>query len=355
MKQEIHINEISEDFLITSYNNVLIFTSNGHVQRGNIDKLVNTFKIQKFTLETLFPFPTLNHIRSIREKHHKNKFDLIISLGGGSIIDVAKSLSVLLVNEFIFNNLFNSKNIGQIKEIENVEFIKHLAIPTTSGSGAEATSFATIWDFELKQKYSLENISIMPSEVLLDSSFLLSLNYENTLYPGLDAICHSIDTLLNKFSTKQSISYSINSLETFNCYFFDLLQNLKSYKLREKIHYASYLGGCSININKTSITHALSYPLTLNYNVPHGLACAILIKPVFDEYFEMLENEESFKIISELVENMEKLDLVTNFKSYTKKIDTNIYNKEFINQRLNNFKYSMDDLSISRIIEKINL
>lgn len=355
MKQKLHINEIKEEFQLPSFKNVLILTSNGHVERGNIEKLINTYKVQKFTLETLHPFPTINHIRAIREKHYKKNFDLIISLGGGSVIDVAKSLSVLLINEYIFNNLFNSKNVSEIREIENIEFIKHLAIPTTSGSGAEATSFATIWDFELKQKYSLENISIMPSDVLLDSSFLLSLNYENTLHPGLDAICHSFDSLVNKFSTKQSIKYSINSLETFNCYFFDLLQNLNSYELREKIHYASYQGGCSININKTSITHALSYPLTLNYNVPHGLACAVFIKPVFDEYYEKLENEESFKILSELVENTEKLDLISNLKTYTKHINSNIYNKESINQRIDNFKYELDSLSLSRIIEKVNL
>lgn len=355
MKQELHINEIKEEFQLPSFKNVLIFTSNGHVKRGNIDKLVTTYKIQKFTLEVLNPFPTINQIRSIREKHYKKNFDLIISLGGGSVIDVAKSLSVLLVNEYIFNNLFNSKNILEIKEIENLEFIKHLAIPTTSGSGAEATSFATIWDFESKQKYSLENSSTMPSDVLLDSSFLLSLNYENTLYPGLDAICHSFDSIMNKFSTKQSIKFSINSLETFNCYFLDLLQNLNSFELREKIHYASYQGGCSININKTSITHALSYPLTLNYHVPHGLACALFIKPVFDEYYEKLDNEECFKILSELVEKIEKLDLISNLKTYTKKINSNIYNKESINQRIDNFKYGLDGLSLSRIIENVIL
>ena len=148
MKQELHINQIKEEFQLPSFSNVLIFTSNGHVERGSIEKLVNTYRIQKFTLETLNPFPTINHIKSICEKHHNKNFDLIISLGGGSVIDVAKSLSVLLINDHIFNNFFNSKNIGEIKEIENLESIKHLAIPTTSGSGAEATSFATIWDFD---------------------------------------------------------------------------------------------------------------------------------------------------------------------------------------------------------------
>lgn len=355
MKQKVYIKEIKKEFQFSSFKNVLIFTSYGHVERGNLDKLINTFKIQKFTLEKLNQLPTIKQIRSIHEKYHNNKFDLIISLGGGSVIDVAKSLSVLLKNEYIFYNLLNSKRIDEIKKLKNIESIKHLAIPTTSGSGAEATSFATIWDFKLKQKYSLENSSLMPSDVLLDSSFLLSLNYENTLYPGLDAICHSFDSLVNKFSTKQSIEYSINSLEAFNTHFFELLNNLNSYQLREKVHFASYQSGCSININKTSITHALSYPLTLNYNVPHGLACAVFIKPVFQEYYKMLKNEESFKKISEIVDNTEKLDLSSKLKKFTNQINRNIYNKDSINQRIINFKYGLDGESLLRIIENVIL
>ena len=355
MSQELHINEIKKELQISSFKNVLIFTSSGHVKRGNVEKLINTYKLQSFTVETLNPFPTVKNIQSICEKYFTKNFDLIISLGGGSVIDVAKSLSVLLINKDIFENLFNSVNMGEIKKIEKIESIKHLAIPTTSGSGAEATSFATIWDFKSKQKYSLEHNSIMPSDVLLDSSFLLSLNYENTLHPGLDAICHSFDSIVNKYNTEKSINFSINSLETFNNYFFDLLQNLNSNELRKKIHYASYQGGCSININKTSITHALSYPLTLNYNVPHGLACALFIKPVFSEFHDQLENEDCFTILHELVENTNKLNLVSKLKNYTQKIDSNIYNNESINQRIKNFKFELDNKSLFKIIESINL
>lgn len=351
MKQDLHIKKLNENFLIEKFNNVLIITTKGHIKRGNIEKLVENNKIKNFIVDSVNPFPTLNQIKYYQRKYSKKNFDLIISLGGGSVIDVAKIMSVILAEENNFK--FELNDFYNFNDIEFPKIIKHLAIPTTSGSGAEATSFATIWNFELKQKNSIENKSILPSDVLLDSTLLLTLNYENTLYSGLDALCHSVDTILNKYSNEKSYKLSFDAINIINDSFLDLLGNLNSNKLREEIHIASYKAGCAINFNKTSITHALSYPLTLNYYVPHGLACALFLEPIYEVFFENLKKESYFSVLKEIIKKVKKLDLEYKLKQYTCSIDKSLYNLELLNNRVENFKYKVDNKSLNYIISKL--
>lgn len=351
MKQDLHIKKLNDKILLEKFKKVLIITSEGHIKRGSIKKFVENNKIKNFIVDTVNPFPTLSQIKYYQKKYSKKNFDLIISLGGGSVIDVAKIMSVILEENNKFKLELN--DFYNFKDIDFPKIIKHIAIPTTSGSGAEATSFATIWNFELKQKYSIENKSILPSDVLLDSTLLLTLNYENTLYSGLDALCHSIDTILNKYSNENSLKLSLDAIHIINDYFFDLLTNLNSYNLREEIQIASYKAGCAINFNKTSITHALSYPLTLNYNVPHGLACALFLEPVYEVFSENLKKESFHSILIEIIKKVKKLDLENKLKQYTSTIDKSYYNIKQLNNRIENFKYAVDNKSLNNIISKL--
>ena len=187
---------------------ILFLTSEGHIKRRSIDKLQPFISTKEILISPVEPLPSFKSILNLVEEIKGKKFDFLISLGGGSVIDTSKTLSLLLGNEDQPWDLFNTENIGKIKDLKSLRNISHLAIPTTSGSGAEATSFSTIWNFEESTKYSLENSCLMPSFVLIDDIFLNTLNFENTLYPGLDALSHCFDTLLNVNNTPESIEFS---------------------------------------------------------------------------------------------------------------------------------------------------
>lgn len=333
---------------------ILFLTSEGHIKRRSIDKLQPFISTKELLISPVEPLPSFKSILNLVEEIKGKKFDFLISLGGGSVIDTSKTLSLLLGNEDQPWDLFNTENIGKIKDLKSLRNISHLAIPTTSGSGAEATSFSTIWNFEESTKYSLENSCLMPSFVLIDDIFLNTLNFENTLYPGLDALSHCFDTFLNVNNTPESIEFSKNAIKLFDTSFLELIRSLDNSKLRINIHKASYEAGKAININKTSITHALSYALTMKYNVPHGLACAIFIKPIFDLFNDKISKLYTFEYIEKIYEIVNSLDLNLELKKYTKKIDSDIYNLTTVADRLKNFMFNFQKSDIEIVLKKIN-
>lgn len=338
------LKEIKED--LKSKKSILIVTSPGNFKRKYPDEIMALSKSTNFEIVTVSGYPTVKNILDIVYKIRNKNFDLILSLGGGSPIDISKILSVILSNQ----DNFALDTIDDFRFINSqiiTSKIYHISIPTTSGSGAESTKFSTIWDYEKKIKLSAENPQMLPDKVYLYTKFLGSLNFENTLYPGLDAICHSFDSLFNKNKNDKSEIYALESLEIFKSSFNDLLQDPKNLNLRGKIHQASNLAGKSINITKTSITHALSYPLTLNYKVPHGLACAVFIIPILKIFENELNNILKNYDLSDIIKLIKDIDLETRLLKYTKVIDQKIYLHQNLNLRMENFveKINYDDIN----------
>lgn len=335
--------------------NILVLTSKGHQSRGSVVELINFFELSNFTIKNIEPNPTFSSINKLIDELSPNYYDMLISFGGGSVIDTTKALSIFLNNENLFKTYFNKEKINHVNKKNILQKIPHLAIPTTSGSGSEATSFASIWSFENKKKYSLENKVLLPEKVILDSNYLLSLNYKNTMFPGLDALSHCFDSFLNKNSTQESLDLAEKSVNSFCNYFLDLNQNLESEELRYHIHYASYLAGKAININKTSVTHALSYPLTLYLNIPHGLACGIFIAPITKLYYKELEKLKNSEPIFKTIELLNNIDLSNELKNYTKKINIDIYKNGISEDRLSNFRFKFNNNDLEFLIKEINL
>jgi alcohol dehydrogenase class IV len=106
------------------------------------------------------------------------------------------------------------------------EHIRLFAIPTTSGTGSEVTPFATMWDSKTQKKYSISTAFMYPETAILDASLTLTLPKKLTLYTGLDAISHSLESLWNKNKTDESQSFALKSLELANSSFLKLLEPL---------------------------------------------------------------------------------------------------------------------------------
>jgi len=203
--------------------------------------------------------------------HHK--CDLIIAIGGGSAIDMAKLI-----------NIFHSEN-GEISpfilanDLKN-KVVPFVAIPTTSGTGSEATHFAVV--YVKKKKYSVASRLLLPNLAIIDPTFTLSAAPDLTAVTGLDVFSQAIESYWSINSTAESRIYSKDAAKLAWNHLPSAV-NENNRKSKEIMSKASHLAGKAINIAKTTAPHALSYGFSTNLSLAHGHAVSLFL-PFFMDY-----------------------------------------------------------------------
>lgn len=187
----------------------------------------------------------------------------ILAIGGGSAMDVAKCIK-------LYSTLDSNNNYLEQDIIEND--IRLLAVPTTAGTGSEATKFAVIYYNNIKQ--SVSHDSCIPSVVLFDSSLLDSLPPYQKKSTVLDALCHAFESMWSVNSSNESKEYSKKAISIINKNFEQYL--LDNHNVNEEMLFASNLAGKAINITQTTAGHAMCYKLTSLYGISHGHAAALI-------------------------------------------------------------------------------
>jgi alcohol dehydrogenase class IV len=212
-------------------------------------------------------------------KHSLNKIEVIIALGGGKTIDFAKGL--------IYSNY------------SAVDFLYFIAIPTTAGSGSEATHFAVY--YEGCQKISIQRNNLLPTAVLHHSIFLKHLSSKQRATSAFDAIAQCIESIWSRNATNDSIKLAMEGL---NISWKNLTQHVIQIDndIDDLMLKAAYMSGKAIAITRTTGPHALSYFLTANYNIPHGQAVGLLL-PIFFLYNEIMIKKIEVKSIYEVLNN----------------------------------------------------
>lgn len=238
----------------------LLITSQGFSKRGLSAQIQNVLAKQLAgVVDEIAPNPQIKHLQSIKAK--LCDFDAIIALGGGSVIDSAKFLSVDSVFE---NDNFTIKS--QPKKL--------FAFATTSGTSSELTHWATVWDNDAFVKHSLSDEILYPKEAFYDANLTLSLPRQTTIYTALDALSHSFESIWNNNANPISTHYALMAIEIILRDLVELSQNLHSLQLRSNLMLASICAGLAFSNTQTALAHALSYPLTMRFGTPHGLACS---------------------------------------------------------------------------------
>ncbi|MDF1582774.1 MAG: phosphonoacetaldehyde reductase [Methyloprofundus sp.] len=199
--------------------------------------------------------------------------ELIIAIGGGSVIDMGK----------LVNSLSAQKNNNTIQIIKNSTLIKNkglpfIAIPTTAGTGSEATHFAVVYVDKIK--YSLAHQYILPDYAIVFPALTYKLPSDIIASSGLDALSQAIEsywavgsTLESKKYASEAISMLMPNIVTAAC------EHDKS--AMNSMAIGANLAGKAINISKTTAAHAISYPITTHYNIPHGHAVALTLGKFF--------------------------------------------------------------------------
>jgi alcohol dehydrogenase len=253
----------------------LLVTTEGFTRRGMTARLkVLASGVEVKAYDRVTPNPELDELEARTGEFRNHKFQGIIALGGGSVLDAAKVLAVALASE-LEHPLTQTLREGQRQNWQHK--LPLIAIPTTSGTGAEVTPFATVWDQNSYKKYSVTGDKVYPDTALLDPTLILTLPHDETLFTGLDTISHALESLWNKNKTPLSEAWAWQALALANEALPYVLEEPDNLIQREKMQQASLMSGLAISQTRTAIAHSISYPLTCHYGVPHGLACSFTL------------------------------------------------------------------------------
>ena len=214
--------------------------------------------------------PDLHMINGGRDLFLAEGCDCTMALGGGSVIDVTKTIGMLSVNGGLVEEYqMNGKQVTTAPPL-------FIAIPTTSGTGAEATKTAVVFNNYQGLKKSLYHTTMIADIVILDPTLTVALPRKITVATGMDALSHAIESYVSLNASPMTEMYGLKAIEMINKYFITACNEPSNIEARGGMMIASYLGGCAITAG-IGIDHIMAQPLGAMFHIPHGDACSIFL------------------------------------------------------------------------------
>lgn len=263
----------------------MIVTDKGIVEHGLLKPLFEILDKAgiKYTLfDKVEQNPTTNTVENALALFKASSSDSLIALGGGSSMDTAKALGARYA--------MPRKSLKQMKGILKVykKLPLLIAIPTTAGTGSEATLAAVIVDSATREKYAISSFPLIPRYAVLDPVYNYSLPKSLTATTGLDALTHAIEAYIGKSNFKLTRMEAKVAVRLIFQNIEKAYENGNDPKARKNMLRASYLAGCAFTRSYVGYVHALSHAMSGKYNTPHGKANAILLPYVLEEYGEAI-------------------------------------------------------------------
>ena len=225
-------------------------------------------------IDCIAPNPDLADLELLYPQVWQHVAEVVIALGGGSVIDSAKAVLV-------------GTPSGQFHELrhwlrDGVSFTPRrckalIAVPTTAGTGSEVTPWATVWDRELQRKHSLHLPQTWPEAAVIDPVLMRSLPEAVTLQSGLDALSHALEAIWNRNANPVSDALAIAAARSIFITLPALKRAPDDMALREAMAAAALQAGLAFSNTRTALAHSMSYPMTLRFGLPHGIACSFTL------------------------------------------------------------------------------
>lgn len=250
-----------------------------------ITSVLEPMKIDYQIFYDVKPDPDISTIRKGVEAMNIFKPDVVLALGGGSPMDAAKMMWLMYENpsakfeEMAMRFMDIEKRIVAFPELgKKAQFV---AIPTTSGTGSEVTPFAVVTDDATGVKYPIADYALTPDMAIVDPELVLNMPKRLTAYSGIDALTHALEAMVSVLSTEFTNCQAMEAIRILFKYLPDSYNNgANDMKAREKVHYASTLAGMAFANAFLGVCHSMAHKLGAKFNVPHGLANALLINEV---------------------------------------------------------------------------
>jgi alcohol dehydrogenase len=225
-------------------------------------------------VDTIEPNPSLPLLRRVCDGLDGVEPEVIVALGGGSVIDSAKFLAAGHCRFApAHDHLLHDAPIA-------APALPLIAIPTTAGTGSDLTKWATIWDPEGNRKLSLNRDDLYPEAVLVDPLLAATLPWTMTLASGLDALSHALESLWNVNANPVSRTHAVQAAHDILAALPRLQRDLSDREARSLMSLGATRAGLAFSNTQTALAHNISYPLTLEYGVTHGIACSFCLPQV---------------------------------------------------------------------------
>lgn len=234
--------------------------------------------------------PTAEDVDKGIKAYRESKCDCLLAVGGGSAIDTAKAVSVMLTNE------------GEISEYMGLDKIKKIgvpliAVPTTAGTGSEVTIFTIITDARNDVKMLIGGGLLMPQVAIADPLLTLSMPPALTAATGMDAMCHAIEAYVSLKANPLSDMFALSAIELLSDFLRPAWANGNNLEAREKVMIASLKAGVAFTNSSVTLVHGMSMPIGANFHIPHGLSNAVLLTTVME--FSLIAKPERYARIAE--------------------------------------------------------
>lgn len=274
---------------------VLVVIDPGLKKAGLTDKITEPLKSSgiSFTIyDKVAPEPGLKLADQGARLAKKNKVDCVIGVGGGSALDIAKAISILLTNGGKAEDYIG---LGKIKK----PGVPKIMIPTTAGTGAEVTFTAVFINEKTRSKGGMNGDPLYPEAALLDPTLTVSLPPAVTAATGIDAFTHALEAYTSTQAHTISDMYALEAIELISGNLGQAYANGDNLEARSGMLMGSLLGGKALATAGVGLVHAMAYPLGGMFNTPHGLANAVLLPYVVE--YNIIGCPEKYGLVAEIM------------------------------------------------------
>nr|WP_289037363.1 iron-containing alcohol dehydrogenase [uncultured Allobacillus sp.] len=297
------INQLAPFLIEHKMERVFVITDQEILKVGLMDRFLQqleTNNIAAFIYDGTVPNPTITNIEEAFTMYKENHCEAIVAFGGGSPIDCAKAVLAKLAKP----NLPLANMRGLMKIRKKTSFL--IAVPTTAGTGSEATLAAVISDPDSKEKYPIMDPVLIPDVAVLDPVLTKNLPPHLTATTGMDALTHAIEVYIGKSTTAETREASKKAIKLIFENLYLAYQDGSNLEARKNMLDASYLAGFAFTRSYVGNVHAIAHTLSAFYNTPHGLSNAIILPYVLQYYGEIVY--EQLAELSELIQVSEHTD-----------------------------------------------
>ncbi len=278
--------------------NAFLVTGKSSLKKsGNLNRILNNLdkaNVPVFIYDEIEGEPTTLVINRGKELAIENKTDVVIGIGGGSVIDSAKGISGLVTNGGIVQDYHAGKRSF---DKPGLPFI---VAPTTSGTGSEVTNNAVIIDPARGIKQSIRGDKMMAHIVILDPELVLSCPKKYTAFSGADALVQSIEAFVSKSSNYLSDIFAIESIKLLLPSLPKVVNDLLNIELREKMMLGSFLDGLAFATSKLGAVHGFAHPIGVKHKINHGLICGLLLPYVMKYNAELVYVQKKYAYIADI-------------------------------------------------------
>ena len=256
----------------------LVVTDKGLMQFGVAKMVLDVLDEANIAYEIfddVKPNPTVTNVTMGIEACKKAEADFIIAIGGGSSMDTAKGIGVVVTNPE-FADIVSLEGVAPTKN----KCLPIVALPTTAGTAAETTINYVIIDEKRQQKMVCVDPNDIPAVAIVDAELMYSLPKGLTAATGMDAMTHAIEGLITKAAWEMSDMFELKAIEMIHKYLPIAVNDPKNPEGRNGMAVAQYIAGMAFSNVGLGVDHGMAHPMSALHDVPHGVACAILLPTV---------------------------------------------------------------------------